>query len=108
MDAYAKHRHMQAVLEAQMREGEKITALRQLRQIFVRLTKGEHAMRLEVWRMAVKMDAYAKHAEMQAALEAQMRAQGQGAGLRQLRQILARLTKGEMGLRVEVWRTAMQ
>ena len=33
-----------------------------------------------------------------------MRAQGQGAGLRQLRQILARMTKGEMGMRLEIWR----
>ena len=72
----------------------------------VRLMKGEYAMRLEMWRMAMKMDAYARHEELQAALEAQMAAQGQGAGLRQLRQILARMVKGEMGMRVEIWRTA--
>lgn len=42
---------------------------------------------------------------MKSALEAQMRAQGQGAGLRMLRQIVARMVKGELGLRMEVWRT---
>merc|ERR1719181_264434 len=65
-------------------------------------------MRVEVWRQQVKMDAFAKHAAMQAALEAQMRAQGQGAGLRQLRQIMVRMVKGEVGLRVEIWRTTMK
>lgn len=37
-----------------------------------------------------------------------MRAQGQGVGLRQLRQIFARMVKGEVGLRVEIWRTARE
>ena len=50
--------------------------------------------------MSTKMAAYARHREMQAALEAQMRAQGQGAGLRQLRQILARIAKGERAMRL--------
>ena len=58
--------------------------------------------------MATKMAAYAAHQEMQARLEAQMRAQGQSAGLRQLRQMLARKARGEAGVCVEVWRTAMQ
>ena len=81
--------------------------MRQLRAIMVRIMKGESAMRLEMWRTAVKMDAYAKHAELAAALEAQMRAQGQGAGLRMLKQCLARMMRGELGMRVEIWRTTM-
>ena len=36
-----------------------------------------------------------------------MRAQGQGAGLRQLRQIMVRMVKGEVGMRLEIWRMAM-
>ena len=74
----------------------------------IRLMKGEMGLRVEVWRQAVKMDAYAKHAELQAALEAQMKAQGQGAGLRMLRQIMLRMVKGEAGMRVEIWRTMMK
>ena len=73
-----------------------------------RMVKGEVGMRVEIWKMGLKMDAYAKHAQLQAALEAQMRAQGQGAGLRMLRQIMARMVKGEKGMRIEIWRTSMK
>ena len=54
------------------------------------------------------MEKYADFESMQAALEAQMKAQGQSAGLRQLRQIMIRMVKGEAGLAIEVWRTAMK
>merc|ERR1719460_2946772 len=99
---------LQADLEARAADASKGAALRQLRAIMVRIMKGESAMRLEMWRTAVKMDAYAKHAELAAALEAQMRSQGQGAGLRMLRQIMMRMVKGEAGMRVEIWRTTMK
>merc|ERR1719201_2797893 len=99
---------LQSELEARAADASKGAALRQLRQIMVRIMKGEVGMRVEIWRTAVKMDAYAKHRELQAALEAQMQAQGQGAGLRQLRQILTRMVKGEVGMRVEIWCTAMK
>merc|ERR1719152_524844 len=92
---------LQRELEERAADASKGAALRQLRQIMV-------GMRVEIWRTAVKMDAYAKHRELQAALEAQMKAQGQGAGLRQLRQIMVRLVKGEAAMRVVIWRTAMQ
>ena len=82
-------------------------ALRQLKQIMIRIMKGEAAMRLEVWRQQMKMGQYQALEAMKAALESQMKAQGQSAGLRILRQILARLTKSEIGVRMEVWRTAM-
>ena len=58
--------------------------------------------------MHVKMEMIGRHTEMARALEAEMRVKGQSAGLRQLRQIMARMAKGELGLRVEVWRTAMR
>merc|ERR1719324_343577 len=99
---------LQRELEERAADASKGAGLRQLRQIMVRMMKGEVGMRVEIWRSAVKMDAYAKHRELQAALEAQMQAQGQGAGLRQLRQIMVRLVKGEVGMRVEIWRTAMK
>merc|ERR1719253_1857033 len=99
---------LQADLEARAADASKGAALRQLKQIMVRLMKGEVAMRLEVWKSLMKMDAYAKHAELQAALEAQMRAQGQDAGLRMLKQIMVRMVKGEAAMRVEIWRTAMK
>jgi len=46
--------------------------------------------------------------EMQVALETQMHAQSHGAGLRALRQVMKRLVKGEVGMRVEIWYNAME
>ncbi len=68
---------LQRELEARAADASKGAGLRQLRQIMVRIMKGEVGMRVEIWRTAVKMDAHAKHRELQAALEAQMQAQGQ-------------------------------
>ena len=76
---------LQRELEARASDASKGAALRQLKQIMIRIMKGETAMRLEVWRMAMKVEKYAEFEAMQAALEAQMKSQGQGAGLRQRR-----------------------
>ena len=78
-------------LERRVVDVETGGAMRQLRQMLVRLAKGEVAMRVEIWRTGVKVAAYARYEAMHAALEAQMMAQGQGAGLRQLRQIMIRM-----------------
>ena len=95
---------LQADLEARAADASKGAALRQLRAIMVRIMKGESAMRLEMWRTAVKMDAYARHREVQAALLQQMQDASKAQGLNNFRIILARLVKGEMGMRVAVWR----
>merc|ERR1719305_1489057 len=108
MDAYAKHRELQASLLQQMRDSSRNAALNNFRVICARMVKGEVGMRVEIWRIHAHASSRSKHLQMQAALEAQMQAQGQGAGLRQLRQIMVRLVKGEVGLRVEIWRTAMK
>ena len=81
--------------------------VRQLRQIMVRVMRGDVAMVVEVWRAATKVAAHERHGEMHVALEAQMHAHGQAAGVRQLRQIVVRMTRGELGLRVQVWRAVM-
>ena len=65
-------------------------------------------MRVEIWRGAVKMAAYAKHRELQAGLEMQMRAQGQGAGVRQMKLAMVRMVKGEVGMRVAIWHMWMK
>lgn len=87
---------------------QKSGALRQLRRTLVSIAKGVVAMRVEVWRMATQMTAHQRMLQMQAALETQMRGQSLGTGLRTLRQIMAHQARGEIGLRVEVWRTGMQ
>ena len=97
---------LQYELEAQAADKHRGVGLRQLKRIWVRNMKGEMGMRVEVWRSATKMDAHATHQRMKAALETQMQANGQQAGVRLLRQVVADLLKGEMGMRVEVWRSA--
>ena len=99
---------LQRDLEAHAADERRGAALRQLRQIMARQLKGEKGLRLEVWRQQMKIEAYARHRAMQEALEAQMRAQGQGAGLRMLRMTMARLVRGELGMRIEIWRTCMR
>ena len=110
----AQLKKLQAELEAKAADASKGAGLRQLKQVMVRLAKGETAMRLEIWRMSVMTAAYAKHGEMQSALESQMQAlqaRGQGAGCatstRLLQQIIARRLKGEIFMRLEVWRHEM-
>merc|ERR1719305_1693856 len=102
MEAAVKAAAMQAALDKQMADGSKGAAMRMLKQIMVRMVKGEVAMRLVIWQQQVKMEEQAKHAAMQAALEAQMRTQGQGAGLRMLRQIVMRMVKGKVAMRLEI------
>lgn len=65
-------------------------------------------MRVEVWRTSTREAARAQLLGLQMALESQMRAQTTEAGLRCLRQVLASQLRGALGLRIEVWRTAMQ
>ena len=80
-----------------------------LRQIMAHMVKGELGLRLEIWRQLLRIDKDMRNASqfaaMQASLASQMRAQRQDAGLHMLRQVLARIAKGKMALRVEVWRT---
>ena len=99
---------LQRTLEAKANDASRGAGIRQLKQVMIRIGKGEASMRLEVWRSEVKMAAYARHKEIAALLKAQMEAQGRGAGLRMLRQIMARQVKGEAGMRLEIWRTSLR
>lgn len=91
-------------LQAKAASSSKGAGLRQLKQVMIRLAKGEASMRLEIWRNEVIMAAFAKHEAMATQLEHQRQAEGRGAGLRMLRQIMARQLKGEVGMRLEIWR----
>jgi len=95
-------------LEDEAVQASKGAGMRQLRQILKRLAKGEIGLRLEIWGQEKKRSAHAAHAAMRASLELQMKANSQEAGLRQLRQIMARMARGELGMRKEVWWTAMK
>jgi len=105
MEAYTKHVAMEAELAArQQSKGIKL-----LKQLTARMMKGEAGMRVMLWKDATKATLEAERAEralaLQAALEEQMRAQGPAQGLRILRQHMARQVRGEVGFRIEIWRT---
>merc|ERR1719199_1825655 len=109
MDKYAEFEAMQAALEAQMRAQGQSAGLRQLRQIMIRMVKGEAGLRVEIWRTTMKDEVRAEEmARLQADLEARAADASKGAALRQLKQIMVRIMKGETAMRVEVWRSAMK
>jgi len=105
----AQGRSMQQKLGACLKKQGQGAGLRMLRQVLARLAKGETAMRLEVWRGATKVAADGRHnEEMHAALEAKLKAHRHRAGLGMLRQVLARLAKGETAMRLQIWRDSLQ
>lgn len=86
-------------------------SLRKLRRTFISIMRGELAAKIEDWRMRARMSLYSDETtreieDMRSALEARMRDTSHSAGLRILRQVLARMVKGEIGLRLEIFRTA--
>lgn len=93
-------------LAEQADNAAKGAGLRQLKQILARLAKGEVASLVEVWRQGGRMAAYDRQVAIARELDAKMRTQGRGAGIKMLRQIVARQVRGELGLRLEVFRTA--
>ena len=104
-----------AVVQQQLRFREefasrdRVQALQQLRQIMLRLVKGESAMRVDIWRTEVKEKARALQlAQVQRDLASQLADVSKGAGLRLLKQIMIRLAKGETAMRVEVWRQQVE
>jgi len=101
-------RAMQKELERSLSDTSSGAGLRALRQVFARIMKGELGLRIEVWRTAAKMAAMEEFQRIQAELEAKMRSQGQSAGLKQLQLIMMRMVKGEVGMRLHIWRMAVK
>ena len=99
---HAKQR-MQSALEAE--KAVQGAGVRLLRQVMVRMVKGDVGMRLEAWRAMVVTEGYAKRGAARDGLKALLKAQGQEAGVRMMRHVMVRMAKGEVGMRLEVWRT---
>ena len=93
---------------AQAIDVSKAAGLRQLKQIVARIMKGIVGMRLEIWRMAVKIDAAAKQEESQAELLQRIHDERQATALNNLKTTFARMVKGEVGMRVAVWRSQVR
>ena len=67
---------------------------------------GYQRLSLEHELASLKAETTREIEDMRSALEARMRDTSHSAGLRILRQVLARMVKGEIGLRLEIFRTA--
>ena len=78
--------------------------VRWTQQFLARVWKGDVAWRLCVWRNGVRAAAKMNHAAERDALEAKLRGRSHEAGLRMLWQAFVVMVKGEMALRVGVWR----
>ena len=86
-----------------------------LKHILSRLMKDELVMRLEIWRSrmqeemrAIEMGRLKAELGVKATMAARAVIDGKGAGLRQLKQIMVRMMKGEAVIRLEIWRRATE
>ena len=69
----------------------------------IRMVKGEAGLRIEVWRTAMKDEARAAEmAQLRRELEDRAADASKGAALRQLKQIMVRIMKGETAMRLEL------
>lgn len=92
-------------IENEADDKAKGTALRLISQTMVRLMRGDTSLRLTVWRQHFEVEEHQKLMEMQRSMDATLATQGKAAALRSLHEILAALVRGELGLRLVVWRS---
>eukprot|EP00658_Telonema_sp_P-2_P070961 TRINITY_DN60310_c0_g1_i1.p1 TRINITY_DN60310_c0_g1~~TRINITY_DN60310_c0_g1_i1.p1 ORF type:complete len:333 (+),score=76.94 TRINITY_DN60310_c0_g1_i1:193-1191(+) len=97
-----------SVLEHHMADRSKRSSIRLLRLILVQLMRGELGMRLELWRTA-KGEAewrlmQVHHSDMVEELALRMKSQAKASCIRLVRLIIIRIMRGEMGMRLEIWR----
>ena len=106
--AYDAHKTMQASLETQMKANA-LAGVKHLRRVIANLVRGETGMRLEVWRSETR-DAkrWLEMGRLQQQLDAQAADSNKGVALRQLRRTVMQLVKGEIGMRLDVWRSVMK
>ena len=91
----------------------KTVALRQLKQIMTRMVKGETAARLGLWRDAQHQSTAAEELRRwdhacTVRGEERVESVSKKAAIRQLRQILTRMVRGEVAMRVAIWRAALR
>jgi len=103
-DFEEKQRQVYWELEQRRRQGEANTACNLLAQILNRLTRGRVGMRLELWRQHKKKAMESQHLELLHALERHHLDVSHSLGVKLLKQIMVRLTRGVISMRLEVWR----
>jgi len=93
---------MRAKLEAEMMAGKHAAALRQLTLVMTGMMRGEKAVALQAIRLNIAADC--RNMEL-AAMQAQGQLQMHSAAMREMRAVMTRLAKGEVAMRVEIWRS---
>ena len=72
------------------------------------MVKGEAAMRLDVWRHWLRLENEAKHRRMLEALEKLHNDENVERACQMLKQFMIRMVKGEMAMRLDVWRYGLK
>ena len=93
-----------ALIEAQARSASMNAGIKQMGQIMARMVKGELGMRLVVWKGMLVDYKIQQEMVAKALIEAQARSASMNAGIKQMGQIMARMVKGELGMRLVVWK----
>jgi len=96
--------HLQADLDAKAHDAKRGHGLRMLRQIWARMAKGESGYRLELWKQQKKRAEYARLHEIERHLRHVSQDPDKQMAVRILRQQAALTLRGEIGMRVEIWR----
>ena len=90
----------------------RVVSLRQLRQTMVRVMRGDVGLRVDIWRTSVWLHVHhtsqVRRDSRVAVLTDANGAMMQRAGVRQARLALARLMRGEVAMRLVVWRASLQ
>jgi len=89
-------------------DDRKGAAMRRLKQIMIRIAKGDGSFRVAIWRDNGKRAERAAAAKLQREITKRAEADSRAAGMRNLGQIIIRRVKGEAGMRIAVWRTTAQ
>ena len=100
----AKEARMASALAAKM----KAQGLNKLRDTMARIMRGEIGMRLHIWGAQLSADRQASAAAAAAAEMGLRLAQLRSQGLGKLRVAMARVARGELGMRLHVWDVRMK
>ena len=98
-----------AALSSKMMAKARGQAISKLKVTFARISRGEIGMRVFVWRSGMQSAREAsKEAREAAALEEQVRRKGRSQAITKLKLAFAKITRGETGMRVYIWRCAVK
>jgi len=96
------------LFQAESEDQQRSMAVCNLRSVMWRIAKGRVAMYVEQWCGHMKRDMLLRGDAMRVRLEAEMKAGRKAAATSQLRWMIVRMIKGEITMRIQVWKRNMQ